>query len=203
MTSWSRGGSRAAPRCRPGLDPGPITPGRRRKRRPVDMRASKSGLWLWVPGQARDDTECAGLRVADDTQPSRGAWRPSCADRLPFRNIERAQGRPGARRPHGPRANKMHGVGTTGSAETSRPSLRDGFNAYIALSSVHRAFWPPSSLGSSPKQLGISVGMPGPHDFTSAPIAFVLRDPNVHRIPASRVVTIARNAPLIEAGCVH
>jgi hypothetical protein len=24
-----------------------------------------------------------------------------------------------------------------------------------------------------------------------------------HRIPASRVVTIARNAPLIEAGCVH
>jgi hypothetical protein len=31
--------------------------------------------------------------------------------------------------------------------------------------------------------------------------AFVSRKPNVHRIPASRVVTIARNAPLNEAGC--
>jgi hypothetical protein len=31
-------------------------------------------------------------------------------------------------------------------------------------------------------------------------IAFVLRHQNVHRIPASRVVTIARNAPLLEAG---
>ncbi|WP_316231623.1 hypothetical protein, partial [Bradyrhizobium sp. SZCCHNR1051] len=74
---------------------------------------------------------------------------------------------------------------------------------YIVLFSVHRAFWPPSSLGSSPKQLSISVGMPEPHDFTSALAAFVSRRKNVHRIPASRVVTIARNAPLVEAGCVH
>src|SRR4051794_16161852 len=42
----------------------------------------------------------------------------------------REQGRPGARRSHGPRAGKMHGAGTTGSAETSRPSLHDGLTAY-------------------------------------------------------------------------
>ncbi len=42
----------------------------------------------------------------------------------------REQGRPGARRPHGPRAVRVHGAGTTGSAGTSRPSLRDGLTAY-------------------------------------------------------------------------
>jgi hypothetical protein len=51
-----------------------------------------------------------------------------------------------------------------------------------------------------------STGAPGPHDFTSAPASFVgashaLRRRRGHRIPASRIVTTARNAPLIEAGC--
>ena len=69
------------------------------------------------------------------------------------------------------------------------------------ISSVHRAFWPPCRDNALARDaLGISVGMPGPHDFTSARIAFVFRDLSVHRIPASRVVTIARNAPLVEAG---
>ena len=45
---------------------------------------------------------------------------------------------------HGPRATRTHGAGTTGSAENTRPSLRDGFNVYRVLSSAHRAFWPPS-----------------------------------------------------------
>jgi hypothetical protein len=50
------------------------------------------------------------------------------------------------------------------------------------------------------RQLGISTGMPGPHDFTSVTPSFVrVREHaarlHVHRIPASRVVTIARNAP--------
>ncbi len=60
---------------------------------------------------------------------SRRVARPSFAAISPSLQ-QRTQGRPGARRPHGPRANEMHGAGTTGSAETSRPSLRDGFNAY-------------------------------------------------------------------------
>jgi hypothetical protein len=37
----------------------------------------------------------------------------------------------------------------------------------------------------------------------SADMAFVLRQPDVRRIPASRVVTIARYVPLLEAGWRH
>ncbi len=37
--------------------------------------------------------------------------------------------------------------------------------AYIALSPVSRACLPPSPAGSSPRELDISVGMSGPHDF--------------------------------------
>ena len=40
----------------------------------------------------------------------------------------RAQGRPGAGRARGPPANKMQAAGTTGLAEHTRPSPRDGFN---------------------------------------------------------------------------
>ena len=36
----------------------------------------------------------------------------------------------------GPRANEMHGAGTTGSAGSTRPSLRDGLTAYSVLSLV-------------------------------------------------------------------
>jgi len=53
---------------------------------------------------------------------------------------------------------------TTGSAETSRPSLRDGFNAYT-WSPRGPALLPPSPACSSLRKLGISTGMPGPHDF--------------------------------------
>jgi hypothetical protein len=49
-------------------------------------------------------------------------------------------------------------------------------------------------------ELSASVGAPGPRDFTSATLPLVCRLVSVHRIPASRVVTIARNAPLLEAG---
>jgi hypothetical protein len=45
------------------------------------------------------------------------------------------------------------------------------------------------------RELSASVGAPGPHDFTSASMPLVWQHLHVHRIPASRVVTIARNAP--------
>src|SRR4051812_9405580 len=83
----------------------------------------------------------------------------------------RAQERPGARRSHGPRANKKHGVGTTGSAETSRPSLRDGVTIYTR-SSRGTAFLPPSPAVRH-RQLGISTGMPEPRDFIVASGSFV------------------------------
>src|SRR5947199_10876762 len=54
----------------------------------------------------------------------------------------------------------------TGSAETLRPSLRNGFTAYIALSPVnglscHRR--PQEALASH--KLDTSVALSGPHDF--------------------------------------
>jgi hypothetical protein len=83
-----------------------------------------------------------------------------------------------------------------------RHSPRDGFNIYIVISPVHRLLATVAARIIS-RQLGISIGMPGPHDFMSADMAFVSRQPNVRRIPASRVVTIARYAPLLEAGWRH
>jgi hypothetical protein len=56
-------------------------------------------------------------------------WAPELFDSSTL-SKQRAQGRPGADLAHGPRANKMHGAGTTGSAKTSRPSLRNGVTAY-------------------------------------------------------------------------
>jgi hypothetical protein len=63
---------------------------------------------------------------------------------------------------------KMQAAGTTGSAETSRHSPHDGFTAYIAISPVRRAFWPPSPARRAKRRrkLDISVGMPGPRDLT-------------------------------------
>ena len=76
-----------------------------------------------------------------------------------------------------------------------RPSLRDGFNGVL------RAPWGPGSLAPitsrSFRSLGISVGMPGPHDFLRPPRRRSsarhnrARRQSVHRIPVSRVVTIA------------
>jgi hypothetical protein len=64
-----------------------------------------------------------------------------CRWTAPFK--QRARGMPGAGRTHGPPAKKMLAAGTTGSAETSRHSPRDGFNGCFAFSLVRRACWPP------------------------------------------------------------
>ncbi len=84
----------------------------------------------------------------------------------PSRNT-RAQGMPGAGRPHGPPAKKMQAAGTTGSAETSRHSPRDGLHDYIVLSPVYGSL-ATVALGIIARKLGASVAAPGPHDFTSA-----------------------------------
>jgi hypothetical protein len=75
---------------------------------------------------------------------------------------------PGAGLAHGPPAKKNAG------GRYHRFGRKPGIPRAMVLrlyviSSVHRAFWPPSlrdALASS--QVSISVGMPGPHDFTSA-----------------------------------
>ncbi len=74
---------------------------------------------------------------------------------------------PGAGRPHGPPAKKMQAAGTTGSAETSRHSPRDGLHAYIVISPVYGSL-ATVAPGIIARKLGASVAAPGPHDFTSA-----------------------------------
>ncbi len=54
---------------------------------------------------------------------------------------------------------------TTGSAETPRHSLRDGFTAYTS-SPWGPGFLAPIAALTSSAQLSLSVGRPGPHDFT-------------------------------------
>jgi hypothetical protein len=81
---------------------------------------------------------------------------------------QRAQGRPGARCTRGlvrNDAQKKCAHEHTGSAETLRPSLRNGFTVYFVLSLVamlchHR---PRAALAS--RELNASIGASGPHDF--------------------------------------
>jgi len=77
---------------------------------------------------------------------------------------KRAQGRPGAGRTHGPRANEMHGAGTTGTSRTTGLPCAMGYGLLRALPG-DRALLPPSPQGArcALQELGISVGMPGPH----------------------------------------
>ena len=79
--------------------------------------------------------------------------------------IERAQGRPGAdcARSTVCESNEREHTGLTGTAETSRPSPREGFAAYTC-SPRGAAFLAPVTDGSS-HRLDARVAAPGPHDF--------------------------------------
>jgi hypothetical protein len=75
----------------------------------------------------------------------------------------------------------------TGSAETLRHSLRNGFNAYSALSPENRALLPPSpreyglvrpvGLAKPPRDLTPTAEASGPHDFAVRCSAVRLRAP--------------------------
>jgi hypothetical protein len=101
---------------------------------------------------------------------------------------------------------KKHGEGTTGSDGIIRPSLRDGFTAYSALSLGTGLDCPHHPRASSDRELGLSVGRPGPHAFAvrtsivrpHANARFRFR--YVHRIPRSTFVTIAKRPSLSSAG---
>ncbi len=94
---------------------------------------------------------------------------------------------------------KMQAAGTTGSAKTSRPSLRDGFNGCFAFSPVRRAFWPPlpARRWKRRRKLNPSVGGSGPRDLTVRDCAVRRRTKSslqrlhAHRIPLPTSVTIA------------
>jgi hypothetical protein len=95
---------------------------------------------------------------------SRRVSRPSLMRASPS-IIERAQGRPGAGRTHGPPANKKQAASPQVQPNI-RPSLRDGFNGVLRALLGDRAFLPPSPRESSSTKLSASVGVPEPHDFS-------------------------------------
>jgi hypothetical protein len=87
----------------------------------------------------------------------------------------------------------------TGSAEAFRPSLRNGFTAYIVLSSVtglccHRR----AQEALASQELDASVGASGPHDFAVRVAPFVLRAPARPPHPAP-YVRDDRDTPLLWA----
>jgi hypothetical protein len=88
----------------------------------------------------------------------------------------------------------------------TRPSLRDGFNGVLRALPGDRACLPPSRARSSLANLTPASGC---QDHTTSPSALipVVRarigrwNHRVHRIPASRFVTIAHTPLQAEAGC--
>jgi len=129
--------------------------------------------------------------------------RPSCAS-LSALGIERAQGRPSARCTRSPRAEKVSACAlTTGTVGITPAFPARWFYALYALS-------PGTGLSCPCRQriirrLSLSVGRPGPHDFSVREclgrLAQELRPRSRgHRIPASRVVTIAIRPSANEAG---
>ncbi|BAM90549.1 hypothetical protein S58_45650 [Bradyrhizobium oligotrophicum S58] len=63
----------------------------------------------------------------------------------------------------------MQAAGTTGAAENTRPSLRDGLNAYFVLSPGTGLIAPViDATRKRWRRLDLGTGRSGPHDFTSA-----------------------------------
>ena len=83
----------------------------------------------------------------------------------------------------------------TGSAETLRPSPRNGFTAYNALSPVSRALLPPLLRQNESTQRDASLRASGPRDFAVRCRHVRLRDVSVHRIPPR--VRDDRDPPLL------
>jgi hypothetical protein len=119
--------------------------GRRMREKPASLRsqATRSHLWFRCQATARHDF-ASSRRISSE----------SC---IRHRPRKRAQGMPGDGLAHGPPANKKAGGSHHRFSQIIRHSLRDGFNAYVALSlgtglsCPHRshAFVTPASLASA------------------------------------------------------
>jgi hypothetical protein len=113
------------------------------------------------------------------------------------RENTRAQGRPGARRTHGPRATKKHAAEPQVRAGTTGLPCAMVYGLYV-VSPVNQALLPPSPCRSSPAKLSASVGAPGPHDFAVRTDIVRLTLPIRPSHPALAFVTT--RTPLVEAG---
>src|ERR1700760_1339482 len=95
----------------------------------------------------------------------------------------------------------MHGVGTTGSAETSRPSLREWLTGLYVISPGTGSLAPVTrNARHERRKLDTSTGMSGPHDFTVRADRARLAQPSRPSQPALAYRDDAY-APLHEAGC--
>ena len=152
------------------------------------------------PRAARDRPGMSGLNVVKQRRRcavafSRRSTPESCSERCPS-EVERAQGMPGAGRNPWPACKtKTLAAVTTGSAESTRHSPRNGFNGFFRALPGDRAFLPPSRADRSARLAPAS----GCQDHTTSPSAlasFVRTNDRARRHqrpshPASRVVTIA------------
>ena len=136
------------------------------------------------------------MPVDGSVPPSRTRHGPRrrCAPRVDAKTLSldmtRAQGRPGARRTHGPACNKKHAVRTTGVAGIIRPSLRNGFNGVLrALPGDEFLF-----VTVAPRIEGFArpVGPPKPpRDLTPATDARTTRLHRPQHCRSSRALPIA------------
>jgi len=122
-------------------------------------------LWLWVPDLRSPHALTRGRRACPGRQRSGFVIRLSNSQRACFRSLaaltrpsvaashplsrKRAQGMPGAGRPHGPPAKQKAGGSYHRFSQNIRHSLRDGLTTYFVLSPGNRACLPPSSARSS------------------------------------------------------
>jgi hypothetical protein len=107
--------------------------------------------------------------------------------------IERAQGRPGAGRTHGPPANKKQAASPQ--VQPNHPAFpaRWLYGFLRALPGDH-AWLPPSPArrGKRLHDLDACIGASGPHDFSVRDLDDRLTRGRVHRIPQPTFVTIAK-----------
>ena len=99
---------------------------------------------------------------------SRGAISPELCQFLVLTLETEGAGKAGCRLTPAVSCAKLHIVGAhehTGSAETARPSPRNGFTAYIALSPVSGLFATVIPEKRASQELDASIAAPGPHDF--------------------------------------
>jgi hypothetical protein len=124
---------------------------------------------------------------------SRGTTCPSFPSEPPSSHQEGA-GKAGCPSHLWSACNKKARGRTTGTNRINRPSLRNGFNGLYVISSVNRAFLPPSSAKRvcALREFSASVGAPGPHDFAVRDIVIRQLRYRVHRIPLPTSVTIAK-----------
>jgi hypothetical protein len=109
---------------------------------------------------------------------------------------------PGDGLTHGPPATKKAGGSHHRFSRINRHSLRDGFNGFLRALPGDHAWLPPSPVRRASVFTNLAPASER-QDHTTSPSAcatFVSRAIRVHRIPASRVVTIGRNVPLHRGG---